>query len=85
MFGTAQSDVKAMAWDGRKQRKEEEVCVFAFEHEVDAEKDSRKDVEEVFDPVRERAEKIAGGGGYRSLGLLSDGIDVQVLGDRKLI
>ncbi len=47
LFGTSQSDVEPMALRGRKQRKEEEVGVFAFEHEIDAEKDGRKDVEEM--------------------------------------
>ena len=72
-----QGAVEAGALVTVKEREEELVGMFAFEHEVDAEEGGGEDVEDVGEPVGQRGEEIRGGGGEAVLGALCEGVDAK--------
>jgi hypothetical protein len=84
LFGYFEGAVKADALFATKEREEELVGVFAFEHEVDAEEDGGEDVEDVGEPFGEGGNEIGGGRGDAAFGALGDGVDAEFVGERKL-
>jgi hypothetical protein len=85
MLGLFERGVETLALGGGEERKEKTVGEFAFEHEVDAEKDGGEDIEDVSEPERERAEDVAGGGGEGSFGTLDDAVDAELVGHGDLL
>ncbi len=73
--------VETAALRGGEEGEEEAVGVFAFEHEIDAEKGGGEDVEEVGEPVWNRGEEIAGGDVEGPGGALGDGVDTELVSE----
>ncbi len=57
----------------------------SFEHEVDAEKQSRENIEQMGEPVGKRRHEITGRRCQRAFRTPGDVIDSQTVGDRELV
>jgi hypothetical protein len=79
--GCLEGVVEAETLFGWEEGEEEAIGVIAFEHEVDAEEGSGENVEDVGEPLGQRGDEEAGGGGDGGFGALGDGVDAELVGE----
>ena len=84
-FGFLQGDGEAEAVFHGQERHEPAVGVLSLEHEVDAEDEAGEQVEDAPHPVGEGGEEVGDGGGEGVFGALGDGIDAELVGERKAL
>jgi hypothetical protein len=72
--------VEAETLFGREEGEEEAIGTVAFEHEVDADEGRGDDVEEMGEPLRQRGDEVACGGGDGGFGALGDDVDAELVG-----